>query len=90
MELQKLNITNADKKYISALFAKNPDFAIDIQRFKTLEDRQNYLQVYLPEHEIFVRREYDGVETFVYLTRIVINNPIYKLKEQKGGQNEKK
>ena len=90
MEQLKLNITNADKKYISALFAKNPDFAFDIRRFKTPEDRQHYLQVYLPEHEIFVRREYDGVETFVYLIQVVIPNPIYKPKEQKGGNDEKK
>lgn len=90
MELQKLNITNADKKYISALFAKNPDFACDIRRFRILEDRQDFIQHYQPEHEIFVRREYDGVETFVYLYRVFDPNPIYKPKEQKGGQNEKK
>lgn len=90
MDLHKLNITNADKKYISALFAKNPDFAFEIQRFKTLEDRQYYLDEYKPEHEIFVRREYDGVETFVYLTRVVITNPIFKPHTKKGGQDEKK
>lgn len=78
-----LNITNKDKEFLSNFFAKNCDLKISLVRFPSYEDREKYVKDHLDCPEVFVRREYNGVETYLYIMEdFVKDGHVYQSKEK--------
>lgn len=62
-----LNITPKDKQLLSSFCHKNPFITFEFRVFKSSDDRAFYLREFRGAEEIFIRREYDGSETYLYL-----------------------
>lgn len=72
-----LNITPKDKQLLSSFCHKNPFITFEFHVFKSSEDRAFFLREFSGGEEIFIRREYDGSETFLYIFEDSCPQPIF-------------